>query len=284
MSKRNSTWPYWLALTACVAAILWYGRNDIRPLIEEIMGKQSAPVKEVAPAQSGPRYPIAPPKADASDADSSASAPLPPLAESDSYFRAILINIFGDSLDGMLASDKLVEKFVATVDGLSTAKPSRKPWPVKTSLTEFKVVATTAGATDGTTDAAVGTTGAIYMSPENYTRFDFFVNMATSPAPETVADAYRHMYPLFQEAYVGLGYPDGYFNDRLVEVIDHLLKTPEPAEPIFLVQPRVYYEFADPKLEALSGGQKLLIRMGSENAAKIRQMLQALRGLIGVRP
>jgi hypothetical protein len=123
------------------------------------------------------------------------------------------------------------------------------------------------------------------MSPENYARFDFLVNMATSPAPETVAGAYQYMYPLFQEAYVGLGYPDGYFNDRLVEVIDHLLSTPAPAEPILLVQPRVYYEYADPKLEALSGGQKLLLRMGSTNAAKVRQMLQALRVLIvGVRP
>jgi hypothetical protein len=65
-----------------------------------------------------------------------------------------------------------------------------------------------------------------------------------------------------------------------VTIIDLLLSTPEPAEPIRLVRPLVLYKFADPELEALSGGQKLLIRMGDDNAAKIRQMLQAFRQLI----
>jgi len=42
-------------------------------------------------------------------------------------------------------------------------------------------------------------------------------------APRQLVDAkklvsvYVHLYPLFQQAYVGLGYPDGYFNDRLVQ-------------------------------------------------------------------
>ena len=42
---------------------------------------------------------------------------------------------------------------------------------------------------------------------------------------------YKQYYPLFQQAYVDLGYPEGYFNDRLVEVIDHLLATPGRDRP-----------------------------------------------------
>ena len=80
-----------------------------------------------------------------------------------------------------------------------------------------------------------------------------------------------------QEAYTGLGYPDGYFNDRLIAVIDHLLSTPAPDEPVRLIRPRVYYQYANPQLEALSGGQKLLLRMGSANAAKLRKLLQEIR-------
>ncbi len=38
-----------------------------------------------------------------------------------------------------------------------------------------------------------------------------------------VADVYLRFYPLFQGAYQDLGYPTGYFNDRLVQVIDSLL-------------------------------------------------------------
>ena len=71
-----------------------------------------------------------------------------------------------------------------------------------------------------------------------------------------VASVYKHFYPLFQQAYVDLGYPDGYFNDRLVEVIDHLLATPEVAGPIKLTQPGVFYQYADPSIEERSAGQK----------------------------
>jgi hypothetical protein len=87
-----------------------------------------------------------------------------------------------------------------------------------------------------------------------------------------------------QQAFAQLGYPDGYFNDRVIAVIDHLLATPEPEEPVRLLQPHVLYEFADPELEALSGGQKLLIRMGPDHAARIKTVLQNFRTRIAKAP
>jgi hypothetical protein len=42
------------------------------------------------------------------------------------------------------------------------------------------------------------------------------------------------------------------------------------------------YEFADPELEALSAGQKVLIRIGPENAALIKAKLRDLRRELGV--
>jgi Protein of unknown function (DUF3014) len=89
---------------------------------------------------------------------------------------------------------------------------------------------------------------------------------------------------LFQEAYQNLCYPSGYFNDRLVQVIDVLLATPQPSGPIELVQPNVMYTFADPALEARPAGQKLLIRMGPDNAAAIKSKLMELRALITAAP
>ena len=97
---------------------------------------------------------------------------------------------------------------------------------------------------------------------------------------ETIVETYRRYYPLIQEAYIGLGYPDGYFNDRAVEVIDHLLATPVPDGPVRLERPHVLYEFADPELEALSSGQKLLLRMGSDQATRLQQALAELRSRI----
>ena len=106
--------------------------------------------------------------------------------------------------------------------------------------------------------------------------------MVANTDPEAIAATYRRFYPVLQKTYVEIGYPDGYFNDRVIEVIDHLLLTPNPAEPILLVRPVVLYQFADEELEALSSGQKLLIRMGGENAATIKQVLQKLRALIAL--
>jgi hypothetical protein len=112
----------------------------------------------------------------------------------------------------------------------------------------------------------------------------------TVDSPRAVA-LYRRHYALFQQAYGDLGYPRAYFNDRLVEVIDHLLATPEPAGPVKVrltevkgpvapAQPWVRYEFADPGLEALSSGQKMLVRMGPENARRLKAKLAELRRLV----
>ncbi|MCH8059896.1 MAG: DUF3014 domain-containing protein, partial [Proteobacteria bacterium] len=50
--------------------------------------------------------------------------------------------------------------------------------------------------------------------------------------------------------------------------------------PIRLVRPHVLYEFSDPELEALSSGQKLLLRMGRDHAAQVQQTLRQIRARI----
>ena len=95
---------------------------------------------------------------------------------------------------------------------------------------------------------------------------------------------YVRFYPLVQQAYAELGYPNRYFNDRLVEVIDHLLAAPEVEGPVELVRFGPYFEFADPELEELSAGRKLLVRMGPENAAVIKSKLRELRRELAAAP
>ena len=79
-------------------------------------------------------------------------------------------------------------------------------------------------------------------------------------------------------------HPPRYFNDRVIQVIDHVLATPDLRDPIALTQPGVLYEYADPKIEALSAGQKLLIRMGSDNATFVKHKLRELRAALVVQP
>src|SRR5688572_31376737 len=107
--------------------------------------------------------------------------------------------------------------------------------------------------------------------------------MIASLDAQKLMTQYARYYPLFQESYENLGHPPQHFNDRLVEVIDHLLETPTVRDPISLARPNVLYEFADPKLESLSAGQKLLIRMGSANADRIKDKLRELRAALVAR-
>ena len=95
-----------------------------------------------------------------------------------------------------------------------------------------------------------------------------------------LADIYLRFYPLLQEAYQDLGYPDAYFNARLIDVIDHLLATPEVNDPIILHRPNILFEFVHPELESLSSGQKLLIRTGKRHSSRIKQFIKEFRALI----
>jgi hypothetical protein len=97
-----------------------------------------------------------------------------------------------------------------------------------------------------------------------------------------LVSAYVRFYPLLQQAYRDLGVADRRFNDRLVEVIDHLLAAPSPDGPLELVRvpdkPR--WAFADPRLEAASIGHKAMIRLGPDQAARVKAKLRELRGLL----
>jgi hypothetical protein len=261
MNNRGAKLLVLIAI-AGLAIVLWYLRDEFLPATGEIVVIEPEPVDAKMPARSGPLYPVTP--AEPVDDD---FAPLPPLDDND--FRTALMRDFGPDAGGVLATKTLVEKFVVTVDNLSRPQVAERIRVVGNAPGEFVV-------------EAAGDDGQYYISPENYARYDLFVDMVANTDPEAIAATYRRFYPVLQKTYVEIGYPDGYFNDRVIEVIDHLLLTPNPAEPILLVRPVVLYQFADEELEALSSGQKLLIRMGGENAATIKQVLQKLRALIAL--
>ena len=122
--------------------------------------------------------------------------------------------------------------------------------------------------------------GVSIQNAANFDRYRVLVDMLVLADPDRVTDLYRRYYPLFQEAYVALGYPDAYFNDRVIEVIEHLLETPVPPDSLRLVRPHVLYEFENPDYEALSSGQKLLLRIGTDHAAQTKRALEEFRARI----
>lgn len=255
-----------IVLAAGLGAAVWYFWDDIRPQIDEMSGQQQT--DQVVEEQPGPREPIHPirPMAPSRAADGNLVS-LPGLDESDSYFLLALIDVFGSEMGRQLVSDALVDKFVASVDNLTRSHVAEKIRPVSRLAGRFDV------------EVAAGN-DQFYLSQHNYERYDLLVDLVDRADLSTVAAMYRRFYPLFQESYVRLGYPNGYFNDRVVEVIDLLIETPAPEEPVRLIRPHVLYEYADPELEALASGQKLLLRMGDDHAARIKSVLSDFRALI----
>ncbi len=195
---------------------------------------------------------------------------LPPLNQSDDAMRDTLTGFFGKKqVEELFDLRDIVRRFVVTVDNLP-----RKKVPMRYRL--FKPVA-----------GKLQTTGkedSLSLGPDNYRRYQPYVLLAGAVDIDKLVTVYIHFYPLFQEEYQGLGYPNGYFNDRLVDTIDDLLATPDAPAQIKLVRPNVLYQFADPDLEALSAGQKILIRMGPENAARIKARLRDLRRRVTGQP
>jgi hypothetical protein len=118
------------------------------------------------------------------------------------------------------------------------------------------------------------------LDPVSFARYMPYVELLDSVNMADLATIYQQKQPLFQQAYVELGYPDGDFNLRLLEVIDLMLAAPEVTEPVRLLKPEAYYLFADPELEALPAGGRLMIRMGNDNAARVKAKLGEFRAAI----
>jgi len=164
--------------------------------------------------------------------------------------------------EAMFLPEDFVRKLVATVDSLAREDVAARMNPAKPPAGAF----VTAGKDD-----------AMVLGAANFARYTPWVELVDSLDAGATAALYRRLYPQFQAAYENLGNPDGYFNDRVIAVIDHLLAAPEPPATLALARPNVLYEFADPALEGESAGRKLLLRMGPGNAARVKAKLGEIR-------
>jgi Protein of unknown function (DUF3014) len=203
-------------------------------------------------------------------AGGAASGPLPDLPNSDTPLRDALAQLAGaDAVKDYLVPEDVIRKMVVTIDNLPRQKVAVDKRPTNAVAGTF---------------AANGDELQATLNQRNFERYKPLVAVISKLDMQQLGAVYIHYYPLFQQSYQNLGYPNGYFNDRLVEVIDVILATPDPKGPIRLVRPNVMYTFADPALEARPAGQKLLIRMGPENAQAVKAKLTELRTVITAGP
>jgi len=255
---RKEMW-WWIGggvALVCVVVLLlswWFSRSQT----SETPSSAAAPPPASAPAVQNPVPSQAkPPEA------------LPSLDASDAPLHSALTALGGaQGLDAQLRPEMLVRHIVVTVDNLPRKRVAVELRPARPVPGHF---------------SATGDEQASALDPANYARYAPYVKIVQQVDLQQFAALYFHFYPLFQQAYQNLGYPNGYFNDRLVAAIDDLLAAPDLQGPIPLVRPNVMYLYADPKLEELSAGQKVLLRMGPDNAAIVKARLRELRALVTV--
>jgi len=254
-----------LLAAGAVFYYLWRQNASPQPALVAPPAIQPPAAAEAAPAI---RHPI-------EDAQNAAppnpeTKPLPALMVSDTTMQNTLADLFGAaSLGKVFYEDAIIHRFVATVDNLPRKSVPSRNLPVKPIAGPLL----TSGKDDN-----------VSISADNASRYAAYVQIAEAIDAKNLVSTYVHFYPLMQQDYRDLGYPKGYFNDRLIEAIDDMLAAPELKDPLPVVQPKVLYQYADPELEARSAGQKIMIRMGSENAAKVKaKLLEIRRELTGPR-
>jgi hypothetical protein len=226
------------------------------------------------PAPSGPAAastapaPIEHPISEAQTGPAPATTtPLPALDASDDAVASALASIPGaDGLAGLLLARGLVPHIVATVDALPRHTIGVSILPLRTPKGTFAVDTSS---------------GKPMLDSKDFARYDPYMKIAETVDPRALVTWYVHWYPLFQQAYRDLGYPQGYFNDRLIAAIDDMLNAPNARPPIALAAtPDGHYVFADPTWESLSVGQKLMIRIGPEHERALKARLRSIRALL----
>jgi len=250
-----------LVLAVGAVAIYFFWPRGPQRVAPTPPASTAAPVAQAEPAIQHPVEKI--PALAATDAGG-AQYPLPGLNDSDIVAKDAIGTILnGDAFVRLLVPDGVIRHIVATVDNL----------PRKTLAVRVLPVKPVPGGTLATTSTARG----MSIAETNAARYAAYVEAAEAIDTGRLAGFYVRLYPLFQQAYVELGYPDGYFNDRLISVIDHLLAAPEPKSPVYISQPKIMFEFADPRLEELSAGQKILVRIGMDNELRLKAKLRDIR-------
>lgn len=266
MSEQKSRleWVIVLAVIAALATGAWWylsgkgaGEKPTPPPVIEPQGTEEPQADMEAPAEEEPvEEPVLEPEPE--------RAPPPPLDDSDKTVFADLTSLSSDgALAKWLVSDEVIRKWVAAVNTAAKGNLVHKHRPFK------NIPGTIAVAEEGATG--------LTLSPDNYHRYDQPVRLFALVDTGTAVDLYRYWYPRLNQAYGELGIKGKSFHQQLLAAIDQVLAAPQVEEPIQLVRPSVYYKFADPKLEKLPGLHRLMIRMGPDNAERVKEKLRDLK-------
>jgi hypothetical protein len=186
------------------------------------------------------------------------------LKSSDAVVRELAAKLSSNpKLAAWLVNDDLIRRFTASVNNIAAGMSPRSHLEFLRPKEGFEV------------DSRGG--GVLVIDERSYQRYDLPSAVFSSLDTEGTVALYRELKPLIDEAFREIAQPGRSFDDRLEVAMDHLLAVPVVDGPLLVEERVVTYAWADDELEAMSGAQRHLLRMGPDNVRRIQGKLRELK-------
>lgn len=130
--------------------------------------------------------------------------------------------------------------------------------------------------------AVVERDGRLFADPVGYRRYDGIARTFSGLDAAACAAAYGSVKPLIDEAYRDLGYPDRPFDGTLKRALGRIVDVALPQEDVLLIKGEGAYHYEDPSLEALSGMERQVVRMGPANSRVVQESLRRLAAALAL--
>ncbi len=246
-----------LALAAALIAAVQFW-----PAEPEVVEIEVEPLAAPPPTPETKAAPVPSPDAGSAGVIEPELPPLPPLDDSDAFLRERLA-VYAIPAT-WLERDDLLRRLAVVLDNAARGEYPRRQLGFLAPKGPFKVVARGE---------------ALYVDPSNHARFDGYLDVLERMAPEELGALITRLTPLLDQALAELGNAQR-VTDLVGTTIDEVLSVPIRRGDIELLQPKVFYEYAEPRLEGLSPLQKQVLRMGPDNTERLQRYLVALRAVL----
>lgn len=189
---------------------------------------------------------------------------LPPLSDSDAIFTTSVLSV-SPELASWFSADDLIKKYITIVNDLAQGLHPYKHFSFLSVGQPFAVNKDSNG---------------LYISKASYQRFDALAAAIDKINVTAAITLYQQFQPLFQEVYNSFSYAQEHtLGDIFKKAAAQVLEAPVIDTHIRIIQPAVYYKYADAKLEELNPVHKQMLRMGPDNTRiiqnKVRILLEA---------
>ena len=210
---------------------------------------------------SEPQIPENTDQTEATETQQQQNIELPALSESDALFKTSVLAVSA-GLEPWLTAEQLIKKYIFIVNDFSQGLHPYKHFSFISMTKPF---------------SASQDANGFYIARKSYQRFDQLAAAVDKIDVAYAVRLYQQFRPLFEQVYQEFAYAEEHkLEDIFKKAAANVLQTPIIETNIRLIQPTVYYKYADSKLEKLNPVQKQMLRMGPENTRIIQNKLRVL--------